>query len=113
MNKIAKKGLIRSGKDISNPGTLGTLGMLLETSGKGAVVEMDQIPRPEKVDLLQWLKSYQGFGYVVTCDPANSQSVIDMYASVGITAAVIGRITRNKQLVVRQGQRVCGHVRFR
>jgi uncharacterized protein len=104
MNKIAKQGLIRSGKDISNPGTLGTLGMLLETSGKGAIVELDRIPRPEKVDLLQWLKSYQGFGYVVTCDPASSQRVIDMYASVGITASVIGKITEKKQLVVRHGQ---------
>jgi hypothetical protein len=55
------------------------------------------------VDLLQWLKSYQGFGYVVTCDPASSQRVIDMYASVGITALVIGRITEEKQLVVRHG----------
>ena len=36
MNKIAKKKMLRSGKDISNPGSLGTLGMLLETSGKGA-----------------------------------------------------------------------------
>lgn len=103
MNKIAKQGLVRSGKDISNPGTLGTLGMLLETSGKGAMVDIAQIPRPGNIELLQWLKSYQGFGYVVTCDPANSQRVIDMYASVGITAAVIGRVTEEPKLIVQLG----------
>ena len=44
MNKIAAKVTGRSGKDISNPGTLGTLGMLLETSGKGAYGRRGQDP---------------------------------------------------------------------
>ena len=102
MNKIAKQGLVNSGKDISNPGALGTLGMLLETSGKGAVVDVDLIPRPSDVELVQWLKSYQGCGYVVTCDPANSSKVSEMYASVGVTSAVVGKVTEEQKLVVRQ-----------
>ncbi|MCG7844968.1 MAG: methanogenesis marker 2 protein [Methanomassiliicoccales archaeon] len=106
MNKIAKQGLVRSGKDISNPGTLGTLGMLLETSGKGALVDIDLIPRPEAVELTQWLKSYQGCGYVVTCDPVHSKKVMEMYASVGVTSAVIGKITEGRQLIVRQGEQM-------
>ena len=36
MNNIARKHLLTAGKDISNPGILGTLGMLLEASGVGA-----------------------------------------------------------------------------
>lgn len=103
MNKIAKQGLVRSGKDISNPGALGTLGMLLETSGKGATVDVDRVPRPQGVELAQWLKSYQGCGYVVTCDPANSQRIVDMYATVGVTAAVIGKVTEEPKLIVNQG----------
>ncbi len=102
MNKIAKQGLVHSGKDISNPGTLGTLGMLLETSGKGASVDVDRIPRPQSVELVQWLKSYQGCGYVVTCDPANSQRIVDMYATVGVTASVIGKIIEEPKLIVNQ-----------
>jgi uncharacterized protein len=102
MNKIAKQGLVRSGKDISNPGTLGTLGMLLETSGKGAIVNVDDIPRPKDVDLAQWLKSYQGCGYVITCDSAHSQKVVEMYASVGVTAAVIGKVTEERKLMVQK-----------
>jgi len=100
MNKIAKQGLVRSGKDISNPGTLGTLGMLLETSGKGASVDLDRIPRPQGVELAQWLKSYQGCGYVITCDPANSQKIVEMYATVGVTGAVIGKVTEEQKMVV-------------
>ncbi len=105
MNKIAKQGLVRSGKDISNPGTLGTLGMLLETSGKGATVDVDRVPRPHGVELVQWLKSYQGCGYVVTCDPANSPKVVDMYATVGVTGAVIGKVTEEPKLIVNQGDK--------
>jgi putative methanogenesis marker protein 2 len=103
MNKMAKQRLVRSGKDISNPGTLGTLGMLLETSGKGASVDVDLIPKPIDVDLAQWLKSYQGYGYVVTCEPANSERIMEMYATVGITSAIVGKITEEPKLVVRKG----------
>ncbi|TFG57511.1 MAG: methanogenesis marker 2 protein [Methanomassiliicoccus sp.] len=103
MNKIAKQGLVRSGKDISNPGTLGTLGMLLETSGKGALVDLDRIPRPAGVEQTQWLKSYQGCGYVVTCDPIHSQRIIEMYATVGVTSSIIGKVDDGNQLIVKQG----------
>jgi selenophosphate synthetase-related protein len=51
------------------------------------------------------LKSYQGCGYVVTCDPGNSQRVIDMYSSVNVEAKVIGTVTNDKQLIVKQGNR--------
>ncbi len=35
MEEIGKRHLATAGKDISNPGLIGTLGMLLEVSGKG------------------------------------------------------------------------------
>ena len=34
--RLGAQKLVTAGKDISNPGTLGTLGMLLESSGVGA-----------------------------------------------------------------------------
>ena len=37
---LAERDYIKSGKDISNPGILGTLEMLLETSDKGAIVNL-------------------------------------------------------------------------
>ncbi|HEY3419667.1 MAG TPA: methanogenesis marker 2 protein [Methanomassiliicoccales archaeon] len=103
MNKIAKKKLLRSGKDISNPGSLGTLGMLLETSGKGASVDINMIPRPKGVDFSQWLKSYQGAGFVVTCDPRHSEQVLEQFGTVGITGAVVGKVDGTNVFKVTDG----------
>ena len=92
MNKIAP--YFTAGKDISNPGALGTLGMLLEASGKGCVVDVSKIPRPKGVDLLQWLTAYQGCGFVVTCREARTKLVIDEFARSDITAEVCGTVTK-------------------
>lgn len=96
MNKIAP--YLTAGKDISNPGALGCLGMLLETSRKGAVVDVSKIPRPKGVELLQWLTAYQGCGFVVTCREARTQQVIDEFARSDITAAVCGKVTKGATL---------------
>ncbi len=96
MNRIAP--YLTAGKDISNPGSLGSLGMLLEASGKGALVDITKIPAPKEVDLLQWLTAYQGCGFVVTCREARTSLVIDEFARVDITAAVVGHVTKGKVL---------------
>ena len=46
---VAQRGLASACKDISNPGLAGTLGMLCETSGVGAILDLEQVPRPECV----------------------------------------------------------------
>jgi len=91
MNKIAP--YLTAGKDISNPGALGSLGMLLEASRKGGNVDVSRIPRPEGVDLFQWLTAYQGCGFVVTCRPARIKVVVDEVARSDITASVCGTVT--------------------
>ncbi len=101
MNEMAKKGLLTAGKDISNPGSLGTLGMLLETSQKGADVELENIPKPEDVDFIQWLKAYQGCGFVVTCKEKYSQDAIQLFKGVGLNAAVVGTVNEGRKLVIK------------
>lgn len=98
MNKIAP--YLTAGKDISNPGALGSLGMLLEASGKGGVADISKMPRPKGVDLLRWLTAYQGCGFVVTCRPARVKIVIDEFARVDVTAAVCGAVTSSGLLEV-------------
>lgn len=100
MNELASNKLLTSGKDISNPGTLGTLGMLLETSKKGGEVDLDLIPRPKDVDFIQWLKAYQGCGFVVTCKPENSKQVMGLYENVKLSAAVVGKVTDENKLKI-------------
>lgn len=106
MNKIAP--YLTAGKDISNAGALGTLGMLLEASGKGATVDISKIPRPKDgdLDLFQWLTCYQGCGFVLTCREARTEMVIDELGRVDITASIVGEVEKRPQVeVTLDGQR--------
>ncbi len=100
MQTIGEAHVVNSGKDISNPGTLGTLGMLLETSHKGAAVDLEKIPVPDGVDFIQWLKIYPATGYIVTAAPENARRCIELFEEVGITACIIGEITDDKCLTM-------------
>ena len=100
MNKIGSEKLVTAGKDISNPGTLGTLGMLLEASGVGATVELGKIPRNESVEWEQWLKLYPGAGFVLTAESSNVDRCIELLEEVNITSQVVGEITEDKKLYI-------------
>jgi putative methanogenesis marker protein 2 len=98
MNTLGKNKLVTSGKDISNPGTLGTLGMLLEASSVGALIELEKIPRNEGVEWDQWLKVYPGAGFVLTSPEDKVNECIETLESVNITSAVCGEIIEEKKL---------------
>jgi putative methanogenesis marker protein 2 len=98
MNDIAKNHLLTAGKDISNPGILGTLGMLLEASEVGATVELGKIPRNTSVNWDDWLKLYPGSGFVLTAEKENVEECIKMLEEVNITAQVAGTIIEKKKL---------------
>jgi len=103
MRELGESGLVKAGKDISNPGLLGTLGMLLETSGVGAVVDLEAIPVPAGLDLPSWLKMYPGMGFVVTAKPKKAKEVLEVFQKRGLTAAVIGKVTEERKLLIRSG----------
>ena len=100
MNKIGKEKLVTSGKDISNPGILGTLGMLLEASDVGATVELETIPRNETIEWEQWLKLYPGSGFVLTAKSDKVDRCIELLEEVNITSSVVGEIINDKKLYV-------------
>lgn len=100
MVTIASEHLVHSGKDMSNPGSIGTLGMMLECSGVGATVRIEDIPIPHGVDLFQWLLTYQGCGFVFSCPPENSQRIIEIFSGVGCAGAVVGSVNGSNQLKV-------------
>lgn len=106
MNKIGSEKLVTAGKDISNPGTLGTLGMLLEASDVGATVELEKIPRNESVEWEQWLKLYPGAGFVLTAGTDKVNRCIELLEEVNITSAVVGEIIEdNKLYITHEGQK--------
>jgi putative methanogenesis marker protein 2 len=96
--EIGRRKLATAGKDISNPGLIGTLGMLCETSGIGASVDLEKIPRPDNVDFEQWLKVHPGTGYVFTADAGKAEECITVFEEAGLTASVIGIIDKGSKL---------------
>jgi uncharacterized protein len=100
MPRLAQQHLVTAGKDISNPGLIGTLGMLLEVSEAGAVVELDRIPIPDGMDMHLWLRMYPGMGFVLTVQPQNVQEVVSIFEEAGMAAAKIGEITETRKLEI-------------
>ena len=95
---LAEHDYIKSGKDISNPGILGTLEMLLETSGKGAEVNLLDIPINEKMSWNDWLKSYPGSGFVFTASEDKCEFIKEYLAKYSIEANVVGEVTDTNSL---------------
>jgi putative N-acetyltransferase (TIGR04045 family) len=54
-------------KDVSTAGVVGTVGMLAEASGCGAVIDVAAVPRPAGVSVGDWFTCFPGFG-MVTAD---------------------------------------------
>jgi len=94
MQTLGERGLVTAGKDISNPGTIGTLGML-------ASVDITAIPRPGGVDFIHWLKIYPATGYVVTTRDADE--CVKVFEAAGLDAAVVGVIDDGLCLDIYEG----------
>ena len=101
MNHLGKRHLVNSAKDISNPGIVGTLGMLLEASGMGADIDMELIPKPDDIDWIKWFKVYPGSAFVLTCKSENTPTVLELFDSVNITAASIGKVNDTHKLTMK------------
>jgi len=93
-----------SGKDISNPGLLGTLGMLLESSKIGAEIDIGEIPLPSGVDIIQWLTTYHGLGFVGTAPESAISKIAADLKNTCLSVSVIGQTFRQKKLKMRFGK---------
>ncbi len=101
--EVGERHLAHACKDMSNPGHIGTLGMMLESSGKGATVDVRRIPIPEGVDPLRWTKTYQGCGFVFSCRPECSAEIISIFSRVGCEGAVVGKVDDSGVLRITDG----------
>lgn len=105
MEEIGRDHLATAGKDISNPGIIGTLGMLLEVSGKGAEIDLGKIPKPDlaknNMSFEQWVRMYPGMGFIMTARPENVAELTRRFAGVGMVAKEIGTVDTSRQLRIR------------
>ncbi|MBF5081107.1 MSMEG_0567/sll0787 family protein [Quadrisphaera sp. INWT6] len=82
-------------KDVSMAGVVGTLAMLAEASGTGAVLDVAAVPRPTAAGAGDWLTCFPGTGFLLTDDPAR-----DLAAAAPELLAVDGfRLERCGELV--------------
>jgi uncharacterized protein len=88
---LAEKGLCRAGKDISNGGIIGTLAMLCNCSGVGAVVDLGDLPCPMDVEIERWLVSFPSYGYLLAVSPENLGATLSHFTAARITCREIGR----------------------
>jgi selenophosphate synthetase-related protein len=100
---IAERELAQTCKDVSNAGILGTISIMIENSGKGAIIELDSIPKPAEIELSDWLVCFQSFGFVLSVSPKHSETVIDLFQERGITAAIIGRVVDEPMITLKNG----------
>jgi AIR synthase-related protein len=77
-------------KDVSMAGIAGTLGMLAEASGCGAVLDVERVPRPRGASTGDWLTCFPGFAMLTTGAPAPAGSAVtavcgELVAGTGVT----------------------------
>jgi putative N-acetyltransferase (TIGR04045 family) len=83
-------------KDVSMAGVTGTLGMLAEASGCGAVLDMAEVPRPTNASMGDWLTCFPGFA-MLTADEPDAPPL-----SAGpATGAVCGELTAGQGVGLR------------
>jgi selenophosphate synthetase-related protein len=98
IREIGKRQLATASKDSSIPGILGSTVMLLETSRYGAVIHVDDIPRPESISLQDWLKMFLSTGFILTCRKTTVNECIQVLTDGGLTTKVVGRVLADSQV---------------
>ncbi|NOY11625.1 MAG: methanogenesis marker 2 protein [Archaeoglobi archaeon] len=102
MVELAERGILSAGKDLSNAGIAGTVAMLLETSGAGGWMDVNRVPRPKGVGLVQWLKTYPACGFAVTT--RSEEEVLEVFRERGLEAEVVGEVDGSKRMRLRMGE---------
>lgn len=89
---IAESRMASAAKDVSNAGIIGTTAIMLENSGKGAIIDIDTIPVPDSLNFEQWVLCFQSFGFILSVPPKATDRVLSIFSERQITAAVIGTV---------------------
>jgi AIR synthase-related protein len=101
--ELAEAELVRAGKDVSMAGIVGTLTMLSESSGVGACLSLDALPRPPYVALARWLATFPSFGFLLAVPERHVAEVCARFAHADITSAPVGSFDATSQVVLQQG----------
>ncbi|TGE31502.1 sll0787 family AIR synthase-like protein [Desulfosporosinus sp. Sb-LF] len=97
---IAETGLCDTAKDVSMAGILGTTIMLLETSGYGARVSLDEIPCPLGVNIERWLRAFPSYGFILSVRPQQVNNVRLIFEERGLCCASYATVLEGPAVTV-------------
>jgi len=100
---IAEKGLCKTAKDVSMGGILGTIAILLESSGVGGDIYLDDIPKPPELEMNEWLKAFLSFGFVLSAVSENTNEILKVFEQRHIDARIIGIVKEGRVVEVAWG----------
>ena len=89
---VAAAGAAVAAKDVSMAGIIGSLGMLLECGGHGVTVDLDALPRPADVGLVEWLGCFPCLAFLLCAPPDREKECIAAFHERGLVAEVIGTL---------------------
>ncbi|MBR9980613.1 MAG: hypothetical protein KFF50_06275 [Desulfatitalea sp.] len=92
MVTIAEREWAVAAKDVSNAGIIGTAAIMMENSGRGAIIDLDAVPRPEGLEILDWVLCFQSYGFILAVPSRNTAKVKELFTERKIDAGVIGRV---------------------
>ncbi|MEB0041148.1 MULTISPECIES: sll0787 family AIR synthase-like protein [unclassified Pseudomonas] len=102
--RLAEAELLHAAKDISNAGVLGSLLMLLETTGCGATIDLNALPCPPGADLERWLQVFPSYGFLMTLEQSDWINVQAAFAFEGLRCERIGQVNASGSLDVQAGE---------
>ncbi|MGB3672130.1 MAG: sll0787 family AIR synthase-like protein [Phormidesmis sp.] len=107
--KLTASGLCLAGKDISMGGLAGTLLMLCEASGCGAVLDLSRVPRPKpavwkNIGWHKWLTSFPSFGFLLSVPPENVEAVAALFTAEGLACEAVGEVLSGSEVFVQQAE---------
>ena len=100
---LAASGAAVAAKDVSMAGILGSLGMLLECHRLGVTVDLDALPRPEHVALVDWLGCFPCLAFLLCAAPGREEECLAPFHQRGLAAAVIGELDGSGVLRISAG----------
>lgn len=103
---VAADGAAVAAKDVSMAGVLGSLGMLLECNRLGVTVDLDALPRPPHVGMVEWLGCFPCLAFLL-CAPADREKdCLAPFRERGLAAEVVGTLDDSGVLRISAGGEV-------
>jgi len=89
---VAADGSAVAAKDVSMAGILGSLGMLLEPARLGVTVDLDALPRPAGVGIIDWIGCFPCLCFLICAPPGREADCAAPFHRRGLVAEVIGTL---------------------